>query len=180
MMTTLWLTEPLARQIAEYTRQARPNEACGLIAGRDGRAELVIAVPNIAADPRYHYDMDPQALVKAMFQIQHHGLDLIGIYHSHPTGDPIPSRTDIARAAYPDAAYVIVGWREDETQFAAWRIHRHEVTPLALHIGPQPPQTSPAELSNSHKFAIIVSAVLAFVFMMILSLSLLPPAPQIP
>jgi proteasome lid subunit RPN8/RPN11 len=36
------------------------------------------------------------------------GLEHLGIYHSHPTGENVPSPRDIERALYPDAAYLIV------------------------------------------------------------------------
>ena len=36
------------------------------------------------------------------------GLQLLGIYHSHPHGVNEPSRADVARAYYPDAAYFII------------------------------------------------------------------------
>ncbi len=36
------------------------------------------------------------------------GLDLLGIYHSHPNGKNEPSQRDIERAYYPDAAYFVV------------------------------------------------------------------------
>lgn len=42
-----------------------------------------------------------------MLRIEGLGLDLVGIYHSHPSGPPGPSPTDFADAAYPEAAYLI-------------------------------------------------------------------------
>jgi proteasome lid subunit RPN8/RPN11 len=35
-------------------------------------------------------------------------LELVGIYHSHPTGENVPSQSDSEKAFYPEAAYVIV------------------------------------------------------------------------
>jgi len=42
------------------------------------------------------------------------GLDLLGIYHSHTRSAAYPSRTDVAQAYYPDAAYVIVSLRDPD------------------------------------------------------------------
>jgi len=43
-----------------------------------------------------------------MREIRSAGLQLLGIYHSHPHGANEPSRTDVERAYYPDAAYFII------------------------------------------------------------------------
>lgn len=41
------------------------------------------------------------------------GLELLGIYHSHPNSDNQPSARDIERAYYPDAVYLILSTREN-------------------------------------------------------------------
>jgi proteasome lid subunit RPN8/RPN11 len=179
-MTTLWLTDEQAQAIVRHVLAEVPREACGLIAGRNNRVERIIPAANAASDPQHFYEIDHRALVQAMFEIERSGLTLIGIYHSHPNGDPIPSQTDIAQAAYPDAVYLIVGLRGAEPRLSAWRIRRHEVEPVTLHIGTTPPEAGHDQLSKSQKAAILISVIVAFVFMIVLSLSLLPPAPPIP
>jgi proteasome lid subunit RPN8/RPN11 len=77
-----------------------PLEACGLLGGKDGRVELVLAVKN-AAQSKVLFQMDPKAQLRAMEQIEAEGLDLAAIFHSHPRGPSAPSPTDIQEAAYP-------------------------------------------------------------------------------
>jgi proteasome lid subunit RPN8/RPN11 len=36
------------------------------------------------------------------------GEELFGIYHSHPKTPPLPSKSDLAQAAYPEALYLII------------------------------------------------------------------------
>ena len=180
MMTALLLSEQDARQIVADARDARLNEICGLLAGHNGRVEWVCPVPNSAADARHYYAMEPAAMVEAMFEIERLGFSLIGIYHSHPDSEPIPSQTDIAQSAYPDLIYLIVGLRGSEPRLAAWRLRSYEVEAVELHVGPLPPADEPQELTNLQKSAIVIGAILAFVFMIVVSLSLLPPAPKIP
>ncbi len=177
---TLWLTDEQARAIVHHALADVPCEACGLIAGHGYRAEAIIPAANAAADPLHHYEIEHRALVQAMFEIEHSSLSLIGIYHSHPNGDPIPSQTDIAQAAYPDVVYLIVGLRGGEPRLSGWRIRRHEVESVPLHIGASPPPQESLPLTNTQKTAILISVIIAFVFMMVVSLSLLPPAPEIP
>jgi proteasome lid subunit RPN8/RPN11 len=177
---SLWLTHDQARAIAVHAREEAPREACGLIVGANERAVRIVSIPNAAADPLHHYEMETTAFVRAMFAIQRERLQLIGIYHSHPRTEPVPSRVDLTRAAYPDVAYVIVSLRGDEPQFAAWRMRGHRVERADLHIDMSPPPPAPARLSSAGKAAVIAALVLAVVFLIVLSLALLPPAPPIP
>jgi proteasome lid subunit RPN8/RPN11 len=84
------------------------HEPCGLLAGRDGVITRVLHAHNIAGDPATQYEIAPAELFQLMREIRGAGLQLLGIYHSHPHGPNEPSRTDIARAYYPDAAYFII------------------------------------------------------------------------
>jgi proteasome lid subunit RPN8/RPN11 len=89
--------------------QGEPHhERCGLLAGRDGVIARVLHAHNIAGDPATQYEIAPAELFQLMREIRSAGLQLLGIYHSHPHGVNEPSRTDIARAYYPDAAYFII------------------------------------------------------------------------
>lgn len=76
-----------------------PLEACGLLAGKDSRVESVIGVTNQAQSP-VRFVMDPIEQLRAFEWIDSQGLDLLGIYHSHPAGPETVSPTDIADSAY--------------------------------------------------------------------------------
>ncbi len=83
-----------------------PEESCGLIAGIEGRSLAVYPVENILHSPvRYRMAADEQ--VRVILEIERQGWDLLAIYHSHPTGPPVPSPTDIAESAYPETVYLI-------------------------------------------------------------------------
>ena len=100
--------------IAEVVRHL-PEESCGLLAGCSGRVELVIPVEN-QLHSRTGFRMEPSQQVKAFQEIEIRGLNLVGIYHSHPTGPAGPSQTDLDEFAYPGTVYLIwspdgVGWQ---------------------------------------------------------------------
>jgi proteasome lid subunit RPN8/RPN11 len=76
-----------------------PLEACGLLAGRTSKVETVLEVTN-QAHSEVRFVMDPIEQLNAFEWIESNGLDLIGIFHSHPTGPETVSPTDIADAAY--------------------------------------------------------------------------------
>jgi proteasome lid subunit RPN8/RPN11 len=81
---------------------------CGLLAGRDAVITSAFAARNVHAAPATAYEIAPDELFRIFREIRAQGFELLGIYHSHPTGENAPSPADIERAYYPDAAYVIV------------------------------------------------------------------------
>jgi proteasome lid subunit RPN8/RPN11 len=105
---------------AEASR-ARPAECCGLLAGRDGRVELLYPVPNAAEDPSRRYEMDPAELWAARRAARDAGHEVIGFYHSHPRTPPVPSSLDVERAYYPEAVYAIAAL-EPRFEVRAFRI----------------------------------------------------------
>ncbi len=114
--------------MAEYA----PLEACGLLAGKNDSVEAVLKVRNAAQSP-VRFRMDPQEQYNAFEWIETNGLDLVGIYHSHPSGPEIASATDIAEAAY-DVVHII--WSRDGQKWSArafW-IEGGEATEVAMKI----------------------------------------------
>ncbi len=88
-------------------------EVCGVLAGTqgaDGDPSVVTrtyATENVAETPRIRYLIDPEAQLEAIEAAEDDGLDVVGFYHSHPTGPTEPSETDAARATWPGYSYVI-------------------------------------------------------------------------
>src|SRR5262245_17238518 len=83
--------EMLAQAVAEL-----PNECGGLLAGRDGRVTHRYPLTNALASP-VRYESDPKELFAAEKDMRRQGTELLAIYHSHPTSEPVPSRTDLER-----------------------------------------------------------------------------------
>jgi proteasome lid subunit RPN8/RPN11 len=97
-----------------HAQGAPDHERCGLLAGREGVISRVLHAHNVAGDPATQYEIAPQELFQMMREIRSAGLQLLGIYHSHPHGANQPSRTDVQRAYYPDAAYFIISPQPNE------------------------------------------------------------------
>lgn len=105
-------------------RDSAPDECCGLLLGREAIEEALPA-PNVAAEPRHRFEIDPQTLIDAHRAARAGGLQVIGYYHSHPAGPARPSATDRAQAAGDSRVWAIVGtddvtfWRDDEDGFVS-------------------------------------------------------------
>ena len=109
-------SELLGRLLAEA--EGSPDaEICGLLFGAAGRVEAAEACANVAANPARAFEIDPKALFAAHRRARGGGLAVIGHYHSHPSGSPVPSPRDAAQAMGDGAVWVIVGGGEAR----AWR-----------------------------------------------------------
>jgi proteasome lid subunit RPN8/RPN11 len=118
--------------LVAHARAGYPNEACALLAGRDGAVERVYALPNAEASPTF-YVVEPKAQLQAMNEMDDLGLDLVGIFHSHVATAAYPSRTDVELAAYPEAAYLILSLADpDAPVLRAFSIRDGEVTEQPL------------------------------------------------
>ena len=106
-MNTLIVNGVLLDEMLAHVAGLWPEEACGLVGGRDGRAVRLYPVENTRHSP-VAFEMDPLQQIKAMLAMEAEGLDLIAIYHSHPDGPARPSATDVANAYYPDAVQLII------------------------------------------------------------------------
>ncbi len=95
--------------IIGHVQREAPYEACGLLGGKGGQVTSVFCIPNVAPNPLTSFLMEPQAQLSALLTMEERGMELVAIYHSHPSGarsDPSPS--DIAQAYYPGVAHLII------------------------------------------------------------------------
>ncbi|WP_242122717.1 M67 family metallopeptidase [Sphingobium sp. Sx8-8] len=88
---------------------ADPNEVCGLLLGDAGRIGNVRPAANVAPDPARHFELDPAVLIAAHRSARAGGERIVGHYHSHPGGTPVPSATDAANAVADGSFWLIVG-----------------------------------------------------------------------
>jgi len=86
-----------------------------MLGGRDGSVKKIYLMKNAKPGPDY-YEMDPEEQFRVMKDIREAGLDIVGLFHSHPAGHAFPSSVDVQNAYwpgtqlpnYPSAVYVIV------------------------------------------------------------------------
>jgi [CysO sulfur-carrier protein]-S-L-cysteine hydrolase len=113
-------------ELERHARAEEPNEACGLVALREGVAERYIAAENSAASPyRFELETEPEN-----WFLEDEGYEL-AVFHSHISSPPRPSRTDVQNIGlWEGRPYLILSLATGE--LAAWRIAGGEPTPLAL------------------------------------------------
>jgi proteasome lid subunit RPN8/RPN11 len=114
--------------LREHAEAEAPNEACGLIALRDGVAERYVPGINELASP-YRFQWRPVDPMDAFLEDE--GYE-IAIFHTHPETAAKPSRTDLANIGeYEGYPYVIYSLAQDDLR--AWRIRAGEATEEPLN-----------------------------------------------
>lgn len=87
-------------KMRKHVESSSPLEACGLLAGNNGSVREVFLIANQDQSP-VGFRMEPVEQLRAFDLMEAGGLDLVAIFHSHPSGPATLSATDIAEAAYP-------------------------------------------------------------------------------
>lgn len=108
-MERLRIPAPVADAILAHAREGAPREVCGILAGRLAPREALRAIPvrNVHPDPRRGYKLDPEEQLRATLALEEEGFDVVGFYHSHPSGPARHSAIDEAEAAWPGASFVL-------------------------------------------------------------------------
>jgi proteasome lid subunit RPN8/RPN11 len=126
----------MTTQLIEHAQSEFPKEACGIIGGPPGEASKVYRLTNVDPDPVMRYNADPRELKNAFDDMDAHGWDPVIIYHSHTHSPAFPSPTDVERAFYPDASYVLVSLMDrQKPDLRAFRIIEGRITEIEVADG---------------------------------------------
>lgn len=128
------ITIPIAvvSDMLAHAREEAPRECCGLLVGRETSIVRSVRARNIHAKAT-RYLIDPEDHFAAIRSARAERLDVVGAYHSHPSGTPVPSATDIAEAdSGRDFLYLIVSLIGDDVR--GYRIAAGVCTPVELRI----------------------------------------------
>jgi len=130
----LILKKDLFDQIVRQCRNELPNEACGILAGKDSQVEKVFEMANAQKSPDFYF-MDASQQLKVMKEIRGLGLEMLGIYHSHVASQAYPSAKDVELAFYPQVSYVILSFKEEnDPQIKAFKIQENSIIEEEIQI----------------------------------------------
>ena len=123
--TRVQIASAIVEALLAEARGAHPHECCGLLLGTGMAITAIQPARNVAANPLRHFEIDPATLIAAHRQARAGGLAVAGYYHSHPTGESVPSATDAASAAHDGLIWAIIAgkcvqfWRDGANGFEA-------------------------------------------------------------
>ena len=116
------IDKPAWDLMVSHARTTYPNECCGAMIGTiDGDRKLVkTAVPLENAfhgEQAERYELRQEDLLKADAEARRQGMDLIGIFHSHPDCDAYFSKTDLQNSC-PWYSFVVLSIQKGEFHHA--------------------------------------------------------------
>ena len=115
--------------IRQHGADAYPEEGCGFLLGTvtddgDNRVTALHRVTNRRTENRERrYELTADDYRAADGAAQEQGLDVVGVYHSHPDHPARPSATDLDEATFPGYTYVIVSVHDGiPDEVTAWTL----------------------------------------------------------
>jgi proteasome lid subunit RPN8/RPN11 len=130
----LILGKDLLEKMLQQIKEEFPNEACGILAGREGRVEKVYEMSNIDKSLSTYF-MDAKEQLKVMKEMRNSGQEMVGIYHSHVASPAYPSGHDVEMAFYPEVSYVIISIKDqDHPHIRSFRIEESRITEEEVKI----------------------------------------------
>lgn len=118
----------LWEKILSHAKEQAPKECCGYLLGRrEGESnvvEEVFPMQNTHPQPKEHFSFSPKEQLRVLREYSH--LQIIGIYHSHPSSDPIPSQEDKEYMYFETYSNLILSLKNG-IAFASYRKIKQEV-----------------------------------------------------
>lgn len=119
----------MATLLAEAQRTGA-RECCGLLLGEGDRIATAVPAENVCDRPEIRFEIDPAALFAAHKAARSGGPQVLGYFHSHPAGHPVPSATDCEHSTGDLRVWAIVAGSE----VAFWRDTGKGFTPLSCQV----------------------------------------------
>ena len=131
--SVVYIKRSVLNTMINHCQQEAPYEACGLLSGIKEKNETLWEMRNIERTTTT-FAMDVKQMSQVFKWMKQQSEEWTGIYHSHPTAPPIPSRNDIVNFDYPEVAYFIVSLTYGKPNVKCYRIKNNQVTPLKIIV----------------------------------------------
>ncbi|MCZ6770092.1 MAG: M67 family metallopeptidase [Acidobacteria bacterium] len=110
-------------KMVEHARREYPLECCGLLSGRGREIDTIQATCNQRRSRKEFFV--PLEELFAFFQgLRQSGKDHLGIYHSHPRSECLPSPRDVAEFHYQGVSYWIVSLQGEKADIGCFHWDR--------------------------------------------------------
>ncbi|WP_268745118.1 M67 family metallopeptidase [Cytobacillus firmus] len=117
-------------QMLGHGEKELPYEACGLLSGSKDSIKTVWKAINNQRK-RNSFEINEAQFTSILAGIEEKEECFVGIYHSHPTAPPVPSRDDICHAI-PEKAYIIISYAKKKPILKCYKINNGKVQPIRV------------------------------------------------
>jgi proteasome lid subunit RPN8/RPN11 len=114
-----------------HCKAGYPNEACGILAGRNSEVSKIYKLANIENSP-VTYMIDSKEQFQVMKDMRQNNLSMLAIFHSHISSAAYPSAKDVSLAFYEDAVYIIVSLIEKEPAAKGFLIKEGKIEEIEI------------------------------------------------
>lgn len=125
----IFLTSGQIEQLIKIAKDSLPDESCAFLLGRDYRVAEILPMRN-ADKSQVSFSIEPQELLQAYDLAESKKLQVIGIFHSHPS-KPMPSSTDKKFMEINPVVWLI--YSTTEHRFKA-HIYDRDVSEVAVKV----------------------------------------------
>ena len=126
-MATLHLPQSARRELEDIVYAGYPSETCGLLVGQQLNDHVqvshVVQAQNLNKERAHdRYEVAPQDFIAADAAAHKAGLEVVGVWHSHPNHPAQPSEVD-RESAWEGWSYLILAVKEDGVHdLRSWRL----------------------------------------------------------
>lgn len=118
------IKQDILQKILDHTRASYPHECCGILLGLLTSPKSItdaVKAENTNKERAVdRYEMNPDELLRIEREARQAGLEVVGVYHSHPDHPSSPSEFDRQRG-WPEYSYIIVAVKGGaETEVKSW------------------------------------------------------------
>ena len=92
-MQNIILKQSDQKILSQYSENQKPNEACGILFGKNNQVLDIFLTENIEESPM-NFTTSNEQLIEGYKIAEEKKMEVIGIFHSHPNSDAFPSSTD--------------------------------------------------------------------------------------
>jgi len=125
------IRQDVIARIVAHAVEELPNECCGLLIGSSDIVEDATRARNLKRS-RTKFQVEPADHFAAIRKARAAGLEVVGAYHSHPSGPSGPSDTDRARLTDPSMFHIIVSLAHGTKTVRAFRLVDGNFSPLEI------------------------------------------------
>lgn len=123
---TIQIKKSEMKKIQTQTLKEFPYECCGVLLGTSTPTHRVTEARKVRNTNRdlktRRYNIDPMSYRKIEEEVEENGLEILGIYHSHPNHPAKPSEFDLGHA-FPNFYYFIQAIQDGMVgALTSWRL----------------------------------------------------------
>lgn len=134
LQRSITITNSQRQLLIEHAKKQAPSESCALLFGKVNHEDYTVQevfLTNNVDDSPINFTISNEELLRGYMLAEQKGLEVIGIFHSHPHSEAIPSATDKKFMEINPVVWVIFS---NSTNGLAAYILESKIEPVAIRV----------------------------------------------